>query len=153
MAGGGYFVDHSRLVPAQTLLPSRHPGRRATLAFAALAAGGAVAVLSRFDPRTTSFFPPCLFHRLTGCHCPGCGTTRALHALVHGDLLGALHDNAVLVLVLPAVVALLGAKVMLPPGHRPFVPVWLGWTLFAGLMLFTVARNVPVYPLTLLAPR
>ena len=130
-------------------------GRRTALAFAALVAGagGAAALLSRFDPRTAGFFPPCVFHRLTGLHCPGCGATRALHALVHGDVVGALHDNAVFVLMLPAIVGLLGTEILLPPERRPFIPAWAIWTLFAALVTFTVARNVPVYPMNLLAPR
>ena len=133
---------------------SVRPGRTA-LAFAALAAGAGAgwAVLSRFDPRTAGFFPPCVFHRLTGLHCPGCGATRAMHALVHGDVPGALHDNMMLVLMLPVIGWLLGAELLLPPGRRPFVPPWAIWTLFTVLMGFTVARNVPAYPFNLLAPR
>ena len=145
----------TRLPGAEENRAPRPAGQRTALAFAALVAGtgGTVALLSRFDPRTAGFFPPCVFHRLTGLHCPGCGATRALHALVHGDLVGALHDNAVFVLMLPAIVGLLGAEVLLPPGRRPFVPAWAIWTLCAALTVFTLARNVPVYPLSLLAPR
>lgn len=133
------------------------PGRTGgvALAFAALAAGagGGWAILSRFDPRTAGFFPPCVFHRLTGLHCPGCGATRAMHALVHGDVPGALHDNGMLVLMLPVIAWLLGTEFLLPPARRPFVPPWAIWTMFAVLAAFTVARNIPVYPLNLLAPR
>ena len=32
-------------------------------------------------------FPPCLFHLATGYYCPGCGGTRAVSALLHGQLL------------------------------------------------------------------
>lgn len=30
--------------------------------------------------------PPCVFHYLTGYYCPGCGGTRAVIALLHGQL-------------------------------------------------------------------
>lgn len=30
---------------------------------------------------------PCLFYLITGAYCPGCGGTRALRALLHGQLL------------------------------------------------------------------
>ena len=29
---------------------------------------------------------PCLFHLMTGLYCPGCGGTRAVRALLRGDL-------------------------------------------------------------------
>ncbi|GAA3437328.1 DUF2752 domain-containing protein [Kutzneria kofuensis] len=49
---------------------------------------------------------PCWFHELTGADCPFCGGSRALGALLHGDLAAALRFNAFAVLVLlPAAVA------------------------------------------------
>lgn len=41
------------------------------------------AVLYWFDPSETPFYPPCLIRLCTGLSCPGCGATRALHALLH----------------------------------------------------------------------
>ena len=32
-----------------------------------------IAILRRFNPAEYQLFPPCLFHRLTGLSCPGCG--------------------------------------------------------------------------------
>ena len=29
---------------------------------------------------------PCLFHLVTGYYCPGCGGTRAIASLLHGQL-------------------------------------------------------------------
>lgn len=42
--------------------------------------------------------PKCLFRLATGWSCPGCGSQRALHALLHGNLREALEMN----LLLPA---------------------------------------------------
>ena len=33
---------------------------------------------------------PCIFHKLTGLYCPGCGGTRAVVFLLHGDFLHSL---------------------------------------------------------------
>lgn len=30
---------------------------------------------------------PCLFHIITGAYCPGCGGTRAVISLIHGNIL------------------------------------------------------------------
>lgn len=37
--------------------------------------------------RFTDYQLPCIFNRLTGLYCPGCGGTRAVLALLHGRLL------------------------------------------------------------------
>ncbi len=59
------------------------------------AASGAFAV-GYFNPTTAGFFPVCPLHAMTGLNCPGCGMTRGFHALFHGDILSALHFNALL---------------------------------------------------------
>ena len=61
---------------------------------------GAGAMVFFFNPSTHSFYPVCLFHALTGLNCPGCGATRALYALLHGNMRLALKDNALFVLAL-----------------------------------------------------
>ena len=51
------------------------------------------------------FEPPCLFLSLTGLQCPGCGSTRALIHLLHGELRAAWRMNALFVLLLPGAFA------------------------------------------------
>lgn len=48
--------------------------------------------------------PGCPFHRLTGLSCPGCGGTRAVQALLAGDVLAACRFNLFLI---PSVLMLL----------------------------------------------
>lgn len=47
----------------------------------------------------------CLFRRVTGRPCPGCGMTRALSRLAHGDLRGAWRENRRVVFVAPLLLA------------------------------------------------
>jgi hypothetical protein len=92
---------------------------------------------------------PCPFHALTGLLCPLCGSTRALAALLRGDLLLALRCN---MLTVAAVLWAAGFAVRLwwrgsgspvrdslkqdlTPGTR--------YALALLTLLFTVARNLP----------
>ena len=73
----------------------RRPGATSRLArpFAALAAAvGGTAVVATVDPSEPGHYPECPFHWITGLYCPGCGTLRAVHALTHGDVLGAIRS-------------------------------------------------------------
>jgi hypothetical protein len=109
------------------------------------------------DPAEAGFYPPCWLHRLTGWHCPGCGSTRALHAILHGDLPQALAFNPVFVLLVPAIgVGLLwrGQERWRgrPPRTRPLLSGGLIVALAAALVAFGILRNVPGWPFELLAP-
>src|SRR5688572_33212988 len=53
------------------------------------------------EPGRSVFLPGCPFRALTGFTCPGCGTTRGLHQLLHGNLGTAFEHNPLLVLSLP----------------------------------------------------
>jgi hypothetical protein len=57
-------------------------------------------------PPVAGGYLPCLFHQWTGWQCPGCGSQRALHALLHGHVVDAVSQNALFVGVL--VLAILG---------------------------------------------
>lgn len=64
-----------------------------------------------FDP-SAHFFPRCIFKSLTGLDCPGCGSQRALHALLHADIIAAWRFNAMLVLSIPPLAVMAAAAVM-----------------------------------------
>jgi hypothetical protein len=59
------------------------------------------AYLFIFEPGKSGFFPACPFRTLTGFTCPGCGSTRGLHRLLHGDIVSAFEFNPLMVLSLP----------------------------------------------------
>lgn len=51
---------------------------------------GIVILNDVFHIRIADFLPPCLFHSITGLYCLGCGGTRAVFALVRGEILKSL---------------------------------------------------------------
>ena len=61
--------------------------------------------IGMFDPAQFGMFPRCPFHWLTGWQCPGCGSQRALHHLLHLDIYQALLDNPLLVISIPYILA------------------------------------------------
>lgn len=79
-------------------------------------------VLVFVDPRTARLAPVCPLHYATGLHCPGCGTGRALHALVHGDVVRALRMNALAVAAIPVFLVLTIRAVLRPERPLPFPP-------------------------------
>jgi hypothetical protein len=101
-----------------------------------------------FDPATHHFFPTCQFHRLTGLNCPGCGMTRALYALLHGDLPTALRDNAFFILTLVALAmrgVWLGLKQLRRRPTGEFFPLKFLWLVLVVALVFTVLRNLPEF--------
>ena len=98
-------------------------------------------VLYTFPPAGSPFYPQCVFHALTGLDCPGCGTTRALHELLHGNVGAAFALNpmlfAMMFTFLCAIPALARGR---SPGflHRP----WFGWTSVVVVIGWWIGRNV-----------
>ncbi len=53
------------------------------------------------DPSTSIFFPKCIFYVVTGLECPGCGSQRAIHALLNAEFAKAFAINPLIVTTLP----------------------------------------------------
>jgi hypothetical protein len=115
-----------------------------------------VVLLAVFDPATSRIFPPCPLRYLTGFYCPGCGSLRAIHNLLHGNLRQAWAMNALTVLLLPFVsYGLVSEALFTVRGRRlPSVtlPAACIRVLCAAIILFGIARNLPFHPFNLLAP-
>lgn len=129
--------------------------RRALLATASAMIGGFLLLVYHFDPATTEVFPLCPFRYFTGYYCPGCGSIRALHQLLHGHLLIAMSYNPLAVLSLPFIVYWGASQAVLlwrgEPLPSRFVPARWIWALLVVVLSFWVLRNL-AYPFSLLAP-
>jgi hypothetical protein len=98
-------------------------------------------VLYTFPPVTTPYYPRCVFKQVTGYDCPGCGTTRALHALLHGRVADAFHLNAML---FPLMACALAAVPSVVRGRQPrfLSRPWFGWGSFVVIVAWWIGRNV-----------
>jgi hypothetical protein len=112
----------------------------------AFLAGISAWVLIR-NPLENTVFPPCPLHAVTGLWCPGCGATRASYLLLHGDVAGALHFNAMWVVLAPVAlyqsVAFAGEAFGVRwlrriPLSQPVIVALLG-----ALIGFGIVRNLP----------
>ena len=107
----------------------------------------AVTLLRHYPPALYHFYPQCPIHQYLHLDCPGCGTTRALAALLQGHLLEALHLNALTTLLLPIATFyatrsywnLLRAE----PIHLPQPSTRTLQLACAITLAFTILRNLP----------
>jgi hypothetical protein len=132
--------------PPKISPPSRSDRR--VIFFLAVAALAAAAMVFFLNPATHRFYPVCQFHKLTGLNCPGCGMTRSVFALLHGNIQTAIRDNALLVGVI-CLLALRGGwwtwKKIASGRELEFFPgKWL-WPLLALALGFGVVRNLPMF--------
>jgi len=106
---------------------------------------GALALLYNFSPAQYSFYPRCPFYSATHWLCPGCGSTRALYALLHGDWHGALHYNSLFTLLTPAVLTWSIYCSYRAMRYDRFPRVSVPRSVIVGMgtvvLLFTIARN------------
>ena len=111
-----------------------------------------------FSPENVSFFPKCPFHSLTGLHCPGCGSQRSIHAILHGEIWTALQYNFLILLAF----LVLSYKLFLwlfpyrkkdqKQRKNILYATATPWVIFALIIGFWILRNIPIKPFTYLAP-
>lgn len=94
----------------------------------------------------TPFRIPCVFQKITGLACPGCGVTHFCMRLLQLDFFGAVRENLALAVLLPIWMGALLIRVI-------WHPRWLQknsrgekillWGSIAVLLVFGVMRNLP----------
>lgn len=110
----------------------------------AFAAAVIVAFYFVFDPEQFRWMPQCIFLRLTGYQCPGCGSQRMLHALLHDDLAAAWHANAYLLVMLPVIIFMGWLELTRTRHPRLYQRVFSPPVLIAitlSLIIWAIARN------------
>ena len=89
--------------------------------------------------------PECQFYNWTGLYCPGCGATRAVIALMSGDILLSLRQNALIVVLLLVALALyieLLLKVVFEKRFKsPVLNLKFLWIFLIVFAIYSVVRN------------
>lgn len=109
-----------------------------------------------FNPNSM-LFPKCPLYSTTGIYCPGCGSQRALHSLLHLNFREVIQYNVlflagILLGIYHYTIALLNhfynKKYTSILSNKKTLLFLLGIVI-----LFWILRNIPTYPFTLLAPK
>lgn len=116
----------------------------------------ALFILFFFNPASSSFYVPCPFHKLTGLYCPGCGSLRAMHQLLRGNLHAAFGLNPLMLVSLPFLgywLIFYGEPALRNrPLRSAIIPTFYIWLILLIILLFWILRNITIYPFALLAP-
>ena len=117
-----------------------------------------VAILYFFNPSSSLILPPCMFYKLTGFYCPGCGTLRAIYNIIHLNFSNAFFYNPLSVSVMIAfIIYFLFHHISKATGINLIYEIktlspFEGYILLAVIVLYWIARNIHCYPLIYLAP-
>lgn len=103
-----------------------------------------------YNPTLRGFIPPCPIRFFSGFYCPGCGSTRELHSLLHIDLYQAFRYNPALFILLPGIVFYILAKsiyfikgIKHDPLHK--VPSSVFVIIIILLVVYGIMRNIPIF--------
>lgn len=104
-------------------------------------------IFFKLDPAETSLFPRCPFLMITGYECPGCGSQRAIHQLLHLNIASALKYNAFVVMAIPYLFLALymeyfGGKVRFPNAYVVLYGKNAAIVILVFIVLFWIVRNL-----------
>lgn len=121
-----------------------------------LAFFGMLALYIFWNPSETNMFPKCPVYTATGIYCPGCGSQRAAHKILNGNIIEGIRHNYMIVLL---------AMVLLYQGFIYVMNDMLGknitnllhkskvtLSILIIVILFWILRNINLFPFTELAP-
>ena len=99
-----------------------------------------------FFASVSGFAIPCVFSKITGLLCPGCGITRMLAAALRGNFKEAYGYNRLLFLTLPVISLVLAVEEIkyIRTGSRQMFRLSqvILWSEIILLLIFGIIRNI-----------
>ncbi len=94
----------------------------------------------------TGIFIPCMFRKITGLYCPGCGATHLFISLAKLDFIGAFWANPVMFVLLPLLFVILLYYIInyikygeIKSSRTINILIWIS---IISLTIFAVIRNI-----------
>ena len=117
---------------------------------------GMLALYVFWNPSNTNIFPKCPVYATTGILCPGCGSQRAAHQILNGNIIEGIRHNYLIVL-LALILFYQGFIYVMNKMIGKNIPNLLHnskvtFSILIIVILFWVLRNINVFPFTELAP-
>lgn len=97
------------------------------------------------DPSDIPIFPKCLFLSVTGYKCAGCGMQRAIHSLLHFHIRDALRYNALFVISIPVIMAVIFAgsfRMRFPKLYAFLTSMRFAYSIIATILTWWLLRNM-----------
>lgn len=103
-----------------------------------------------FSPEDSGFFPRCPFNYATGLDCPGCGSQRAMHHLLHLEIKEAFFYNPMLVVAIPFILIgvyleYFGGKEKHPKLRNFFLGRYATIIILVLVISYWIGRNIVKY--------
>ena len=108
-------------------------------------------IYSKYNPIESNLFPKCPFKTITGYKCPGCGSQRAIHYLLNGDIISAVKQNMLLVLSIPyIIIGIIFDSISINNNkllkiRKSLFGTTAIYIIFTIVILFWILRNFTVY--------
>ena len=101
--------------------------------------------------KNDSFFPYCVIKASTGMDCVGCGGQRAVHELLHFNIVSALDHNALFILSIPLLIyyiffSLRRYLYSIASPNSFWYSRTFGLLFIILTLLFLVLRNIKIFP-------
>ena len=96
----------------------------------------------------------CMTYTVFGLYCAGCGLTRQLHHLLHGEFAVAFSYNPMGIIIWPVFLVMYVVFIRWVVFKKPLpkLPLWVVIVFTILLIIYMILRNIPYEPFCYLAP-